>query len=269
MTKHICPFSGKKTITFLRKLDGISRVICVSNNLKQVERDLLSFGNMEKKGPFEGLDPLVVKTVIPVDLAPFTLRYDLVVLCEKFKASELPESTRQAMKPAAKKSTINNAGQRKRWRNSGYGSSARSNFFPTVEMVRNYTSVRRPKQEIDFQKRDSLYPVPLRGALYSGAEEPFYPQRREYSNRPYNTPADRYTDFRRDLQDALEDNPPYRPQKNVTTRKLAYANALLEEGIRMASEVLDGGSSYPQMPSRAGYYDRPSSSRYTSSRYRY
>lgn len=263
------PFSGKKTIAFLRKLEGITRVICVSNNLKQVERDLLSFANMEKKSLFEGLDPLIVKSVIPVDLAPYTLRYDMVVLCEKLKASELPESKRKAPKPTAKKPTTKNTGQKKRWRNSGYGNAARSNFFPTVEMVRNYTGMRRPKQDIDFQKRDSLYPVPLRGALYQGAEEPYYPQRREYSSRPYDTRADRFMDFRRDLQDALEDSPSsYAPPKNVTTRKLAYANALLEEGIRMASEVLDGNS-YTQMPPRAGYYDRPSSSRYSSSRYRY
>jgi len=252
---------SKRVVAHIRKMKEVSRMVYVSSNDNYIVKNLLDLASSDKKSSFEGLDPFVVKRVIPMDVAPHTLRCEMIILCDRLAPNEIPKSTRSNIKPA-KKVIKKKPPQRKNW----YGSSnSRSNYFPTEDMVRRYSSMRKPKQEIDYQKRDSLYPPPLRGALYQGYEEEsqYYVPEKTYSNNGYSNRRDynksrpedlsRFNSFRQDMESALHESVYYTPGKQLTSRKLAYANALLEEGIRIASEVMDDG--YPQMPS-SGYYNR-------------
>lgn len=273
-------FSGKSAIVNIRKLKEVNHFIYISSNLRPPVKNFLDLASMEGKSGFEGLDPFVVKQIIPLDLAPHTLRCDLVILCDRLKADEIPKANRPT--PKAEKTTVkNNSIQKKMWHNSA--SSGRSNFFPTEEMVRRYSNIRKPKQEIDYQKRDSLYPLPLRGALYQGSESEmssYYPNDRYSQHGHHHSVPNylnktairndgdlgRFTDFRRDMECALDDTSYFSRGKQLTSRKLAYANALLEEGIRLASEVLN--TDYTRMPLTTGLHGRPKIPN-SSNKYRY
>lgn len=304
------PFSGAFGVNRMRQMKEIERIIYVGSSHRPPTRDLLEFSNIEKKSD---LDMFLVKQIVPVDASPFTMRVDFAILCERMKPSELPEPTRkpQPLEPKPKnKNTSKSKKNRPKIlppnnrRRMNYSAphmtlrGARSNFFPTEDMIRNFASSNfRKSKQIDYQKRDSLYPVPLRGNLYQGDDDgPYYNELGDfrykhiddfrflgtdsgYSQKSRNYPGsfhvrrggnrnqtrqmERYTNFRRDLQDALDETTRYRP-KQITTQKLAYANALLEEGIRLASEAMDNG--YPstgygyqnqrQRNTRSGRYPR-------------
>ncbi|KAG8252237.1 hypothetical protein J6590_062396 [Homalodisca vitripennis] len=279
-------FSGNKAIASIRKSKEISRLIYISSNHKPPVKNLLDFANVDANSPFEGLDPFVVKRVLPLDTSPHTLRCELVFMCERLATSDIPKPNRLTLTSSKKISVKKISSQlKKHYYDSNANQGGRSNYFPTEEMVRRYSNTRKPQQEIDYQKRDSLYPPPLRGALYQGHEEdrPYYPPAKDvyperystrhesnYSSRAVpvsdNRDLARYNSFRRDMEDALNETSYYTPGKQLTSRKLAYANALLEEGIRIASEVLDDG--YTRRPSSSGYYSRQRNPR-TGNKYRY
>ncbi|XP_046680805.1 tRNA (uracil(54)-C(5))-methyltransferase homolog isoform X2 [Homalodisca vitripennis] len=277
---------SNKAIASIRKSKEISRLIYISSNHKPPVKNLLDFANVDANSPFEGLDPFVVKRVLPLDTSPHTLRCELVFMCERLATSDIPKPNRLTLTSSKKISVKKISSQlKKHYYDSNANQGGRSNYFPTEEMVRRYSNTRKPQQEIDYQKRDSLYPPPLRGALYQGHEEdrPYYPPAKDvyperystrhesnYSSRAVpvsdNRDLARYNSFRRDMEDALNETSYYTPGKQLTSRKLAYANALLEEGIRIASEVLDDG--YTRRPSSSGYYSRQRNPR-TGNKYRY
>lgn len=217
-------------------------------------KNLLDLASSESKNGFEDLDPFVVKKLIPIDMSPHALRSDWVILCERLNDEEILK-TKMPVAKKKKKSTLYN-------RNWHYfnNSSTRSNMFPTKEMVGSYSNLRKPKQEIDYMKRDSLYPVPLRGALYqrqlyySQSSNQHFGLSRSAQFGDYNTELSRYSSFQSDMARALEESCHYSPRKHLTSTKLAYANNLLQEGIRMASEALDGD--YWSVPASSGFYDR-------------
>lgn len=293
----------------MRELKEIEKIIYIGSSHRPPTRDLLEFTNLEKKSD---LDVFLVKEIIPVDMSPYTMRVDFAILCERTNPAELPKSTRKPIVKPKNKNTSKNKNDRpkvsasNKQRRINYSAphmtlrEARSNFFPTEEMIRNFSSsnVRKSKQ-IDYQKRDSLYPVPLRGNLYQGldGDRPYYAaeeQRYSHSDdfRFLGTESgysrgskavnpgpihvrrggdsnearqlERYTNFRRDLEDVLDETSRFQP-KRITSRKLAYANALLEEGIRLASEVIDDDD-YPT-PSYLRYPNQQRQRNARSSRY--
>lgn len=210
--------TGKRAITNMRKLKEVNQFIYISSNLRPPVNNFLDFASMDSKLGFEGLDPFIVKQVIPLDLAPHSLRCDLVILCERLNVEKIPKSSRPTPK-AAKKTFKNNSSQQKKTSQNS-AAAGRSSYFPTEEMVRRYSNLRKPRQEIDYKKRDSLYPLPLRGALYQGFEDErssYYPNNNyeQYYCGPSRTydgrHLDRYSDFRRDMEYALDETPYYSP----------------------------------------------------------
>ncbi|XP_054289687.1 tRNA (uracil-5-)-methyltransferase homolog B-like isoform X2 [Macrosteles quadrilineatus] len=260
---------SKQFIATMRKSTEVNRLIYVCTSQFPPTQNLLDLVSKNEKHGFQDLDPFVVKRVIPVDLHPHMLRVELVIVCERLSADKIPKPKRS---PKTNKNQKNNHSP-KRWFSAG-----RSSMFPTEEMVRMYSGGCRKVQDVDYQKRDSLYPPPLRGALYQGYNN-MYMRDNVYENEnayvshydparsiyPFQFPDNSHTRFSRFSRDLRETLDGYYPPKQHTTSKLAYANSLLEEGMRIASEVLD--IRHTRLP----YHNRwpRRGNKYNSNKYRY
>lgn len=170
---------SQRMIINLRKLQEAQRLIYVCSNHKLPLKNLLDLATVEP-GPFDGTNPFVPTRVIPIDMSPHTLRCELVILCERLDMTKIPKPTRQSPKKDPKKIQ-----KRKRGRKAMLRGGKRSyggKMFPS----RSGFPLPRPRVEpFPVSTRDSLYPPPLRGALYqqNSRSSAFSSNYRDFPNR--------------------------------------------------------------------------------------
>lgn len=178
----------------LRKLKEADKVIYVCSNHKLPLKNLLDLATVEP-GPFDNTNPFVPTRIIPIDMSPHTLRCELVILCERLDMKKIPKPTRQAPVKDTKKDR-----RRKRRRISvqrhSTPSQNRSRFYRN-SFGNAYGS--RPSRLMDsmpVSARDSLYPPPLRGALYQNTQRGYrdFPLRDSFLNSRFSN-YDAFDDF--------------------------------------------------------------------------
>ncbi|XP_075220008.1 tRNA (uracil-5-)-methyltransferase homolog B-like [Lycorma delicatula] len=257
---------SQSMIVNLRKLEEASKLIYVCSNHKLPLKNLLDLATVESM--FADTNPFVPTKVIPIDVSPHTLRCELVILCERLDMKTLPKPTREPKKAQSninrrkrrypsrnsywsKRRGNNSGGNRKR--GSGYQQSSRDSSYQQGRklpplMGYNYnkgSNFNKRGNYPSMSARDSLYPPPLRDALYntppswsygnqnySDYRRPYQSQIGSYGNNyfdsgrnwDYNRGPDgyyndtydyetRYSNFRRDVEAAINSsyrNPPSR-----------------------------------------------------------
>ena len=94
-------------------------------------------------------------------MSPHTLRCELVILCERLDMTKIPKPTRQAPKKDPKKIQ-----KRKRGRKGILRGGKRSYGGKMYTPRSGFPLPRQRLEQFPVSTRDSLYPPPLRGALY-------------------------------------------------------------------------------------------------------
>lgn len=144
----------------LRNMKEADKVIYVCSNHKLPLKNLLDLGTVEP-GPFFESNPFVPTRVIPIDMSPHALRCELVILCERVDMKNIPKPTRQAPASDSKKDRRRKRTRMPRGRFGFQGQrSYRDNYG------NGYGSRPSRYDSMRVSARDSLYPLPLRGALY-------------------------------------------------------------------------------------------------------
>lgn len=201
---------SQSMIVNLRKLEEANKLIYVCSNHKLPLKNLLDLATVESP-MFADTNPFVPTRVIPIDVSPHTLRCELVILCERLDMKTLPKPTREAKKS---QSNLNRRKRRfpsrniywtrRRGNNTGGGNRKRGGY----QGGGNYNQARKlpPLMGYNYNKgggmnkrgnypsmsaRDSLYPPPLRDALYNNS-----PSWGNYGNQNYN-------DYRRPYQSQI------------------------------------------------------------------
>lgn len=172
-------FTGQRMIINLRKLQEAQRLIYVCSNHKLPLKNLLDLATVEP-GPFDGTNPFVPTRVIPIDMSPHTLRCELVILCERLDMTKIPKPTRQAPKKDPKKIQ-----KRKRGRKAILRGGKRSYSGKMFSPRSGFPLPRQRLEQFPVSTRDSLYPPPLRGALYqqNSRSSAFSSNYRDFPNR--------------------------------------------------------------------------------------
>uniref|UniRef100_A0A1B6C9E3 tRNA (uracil(54)-C(5))-methyltransferase n=1 Tax=Clastoptera arizonana TaxID=38151 RepID=A0A1B6C9E3_9HEMI len=180
-------------IVNLRKLKEADKVIYVCSNHKLPLKNLLNLATVEP-GPFDNTDPFVPTRIIPIDMSPHTLRCELVILCERLDMTKIPEPTRQAPINDAKKDI-----RKRRRRMTSYGG------YRKIYGNGNFNRSSR------INARDSLYPPPLRGALYQNQQRGFndFSLRDSFLSSRYDN-FDRYEDFSSGSRNSF-----FNPRRNI------------------------------------------------------
>lgn len=208
-----------KLILSLRKMAEAQRIIYVCSNHKLPSKNIMDMSLLEgEKQEYVGTDPFFPTRVIPVDISPHSLRCELVILLERLDMTKVPKPKRSAPN-----------------RTIGclyYGWSRRP-FDKSRGGGRGLRGGRGPRS----MDRGMRYP---RGHPY----DDFEPRRgRDFDY--FDNGLNRYSDFRREVEDAIDSYPPPRGQ---VSKRLAMANAMLEQGIRLASEAMAEDYSMPPGP---------------------
>lgn len=227
------------------------RIIYVCSNHKLPSKNIMDMSLLEgEKQEYVGTDPFFPTRVIPVDISPHSLRCELVILLERLDMTKVPKPKRSA--PNKTIGCLYYGWSKRPFdKNRGGGRSSfrgPSNRGQRLSMARG-----------------GRYPPPLLGSTYNkrGFEGP--PRRGrlapgfDYGPPPYGPPhsefdngLNRYSDFRRDVENAIDSS--YPPPRGQVSKRLAMANAMLEQGIRLASEAMaEDYSMAPGPPPAAGY----------------
>uniref|UniRef100_A0A1B6DRV2 tRNA (uracil(54)-C(5))-methyltransferase n=1 Tax=Clastoptera arizonana TaxID=38151 RepID=A0A1B6DRV2_9HEMI len=149
---------SQKMIVNLRNLKEADKIIYVCSNHKLPLKNLLDLGSVES-GSFGETNPFIPTRIIPIDMSPHALRCELVILCERIDMTTIPKPTRRAPDSDQRKDR-----RRKRFR------TPRGRYSSGPRGFGNGYGVRPSRFAISA--RDSLYPPPLRAALYGD-----FPQR--------------------------------------------------------------------------------------------
>ncbi|XP_046680804.1 tRNA (uracil-5-)-methyltransferase homolog A-like isoform X1 [Homalodisca vitripennis] len=253
-----------KLILSLRKMKEAQRIVYVCSNHKLPSKNIMDMSLIEGENKeFVGTNPFFPTRVIPVDISPHSLRCELVILLERLDLQKIPARTR----------------------------FTKSRYIKDMFPMKNDTgSHARRGQRGKFRSvpaRDSLYPFPLRGNLYrdnnrrgysSGPPGPApYGRRRPTTGydfappppapfnprREFDNGLNRYSEFRRDVEDAIDSSYPSRGQ---VSQRLAMANAMLEQGLRLASEAMAEDYGRPQIPPPVQYPPRRGRGSFTGMR---
>lgn len=222
---------GAKLILSLRKMTEAQRIIYVCSNHKLPSKNVMDMALLDgENNEYVGTDPFFPTRVIPVDISPHSLRCELVILLERLDMAKLPKPKR-----TAPHKTIGCL----------YYGVKRKPFDKKKSGKRG--GLRGAGQRSAMPRGGGRYPPPMRGGPYmkrGGFVVP--PQRFDYGPpipyMPHRSDLNRYSDFHRDVESAIDSFPP--PRAHVSKR-LAMANAMLEQGIRLASEAM--AEDYPMV----------------------
>lgn len=196
---------------------------------------------------FKGTSPFFPTRVIPVDISPHSLRCELAILLERLDMAKIPKPDRTPSKARIGSMLYKNSsrgGGPRVTRGRGVGGPVRGRrgaerFFPMRESFYP-RPIRRepplpPPQVMGMRRRfDDFAPPP--------PHRPLPPPQRPH---PYAPPRDRYTEYRRDVEDDMDEYPP-----RGRVNRLAMANAMLERGLQLASEVMHDDYEQEDMYSR-------------------
>lgn len=256
------------------------RIIYVCSNHKLPSKNIMDFASTKgDTSSLVGKEPFFPKRVIPVDISPHSLRCELVICLERLDVTKLPKSTR----PPISKLGVNTYNPRNfdykvnkfsRYPRGGVR-GARRGFIRGMSAMRSAFV------------RDSFYPLPLRGVhpyqnggpgrgfrkpMYAPHPPPPpshprpYPRGYDYASppplargppspygprHPRDYEEDHYSELRRDVEDAIDSYP---PPRGAVNRRLAMANVMLEQGLRMATEAM--ADDYPIGSPPASYIRR-------------
>lgn len=222
------------------------RIIYVCSNHKLPSKNIMDMSLLEGENQeYVGTDPFFPTRVIPVDISPHSLRCELVILLERLDMTKVPKPKRSAPNKTigclyygwSKRPFDKSRGS---GRGSFRGQGFRGHKFP---MTRGNRGGRHPHPLLrsPYNKRGFEGP-PRRGRLsplFNYGHTPYGPAHSEFDSG-----LNRYSDFRRDVENAIDSS--YPPPRGQVSKRLAMANAMLEQGIRLASEVM--AEDYPMAP---------------------